>query len=409
MKKQLMVILALILTTTMLFIGCSAPAETPETNEPSTEQQDVQSTEPIKIGNIQDLTAFASESGNANTWGVEYAVNMINEQGGINGRQIELITVDCKADVQEGILAYRSLVDEHEVAAIIGPPLSNPALAWVDLSEEDQMPIVGHFMDERCTTDEETGEPHPFMFLAEPGCSQQAYSMAAYAIEELGIKTYATIYNNALSYAVQHALPFAEYVVDHGGEVLEEQTFEGGGDYRAQALKIAQANPEAVFVPNYAADNALIYDQLREAGYEGIILGNNTFSPPFTSLVKNEVYDTYFLQNADMEEEGTLAKELNDMYKEETGSQYPIINVNFGYDAVMVLANALAQVEDPYDGVAVADVLENSTTDVESSSGLITINPETHRTIGLPMLISQYDENFVAQVIHEYTLEEEYE
>lgn len=77
--------------------------------------------------------------------------------------------MDCKNDVQEGVNCYRLLVDEKNVAAIVGPPLSNPALAWVDLSTEDEIPIVGHFMDERCTTNENTGEPYPYMFLAEPG------------------------------------------------------------------------------------------------------------------------------------------------------------------------------------------------------------------------------------------------
>lgn len=403
-------IVALIVISAMLFTGCGKAAPTPENSTaPKASGEPVAKGEPIKIGTIQDLTAFASEAGNANAWGVKHAVEEINANGGINGRMLELISMDCKADVQEGILAYRSLVDEQKVAAIIGPPLSNPALAWVELSEEDKMPIVGHFMDERCTTDEETGAVHPYMFLAEPGCAQQSYCIAAYALEELKLKTFATIYNNALSYAVMHAVPFAKYIRDNGGEVLEEQTFEGGGDYRAQALKIAQANPDAVFIPNYAADNALCYDQLREAGYKGIILGNNTFQAPFDTLVKTGVYDTYFLQNVDMVSEGTDATNLINTFKKESGVSYPIVNACFGYDAVKVLASALMQVEDPYDGEALAKVLENNTKDVKTSSGLITINPKTHRTIGLPMLIAQYDKDFNIQIVGSYTLAEDYE
>ena len=402
-------VVALIVISAMLLTACGKPTAPENSSEPSTSNEPVVNADPIKIGTIQDLTAFASEAGNANAWGVKHAVEEINANGGINGRMLELTTMDCKADVQEGILAYRSLVDEKGVAAIIGPPLSNPALAWVELSEEDKIPVVGHFMDERCTTDEETGEVHPYMFLAEPGCAQQSYCIAAYALEELGLKTFATIYNNALSYAVMHAVPFANYIRDNGGEVLEEQTFEGGGDYRAQALKIAKANPDAVFIPNYAADNALCYDQLREAGYKGVILGNNTFQAPFDSLVKTEVYDTYFLQNVDMVTEGTDATNLVNIFKEESGVAYPIVNACFGYDAVMVLANALKQVDDPYDGEALAKVLENNTKDVKSSSGLITINPETHRTIGLPMLIAQYDKDFNIQIVGSYTLAEDYE
>jgi len=416
MKKQVKLI-AMILVVMMVVSACASNKDTTKDPEPTT-APGVDTVEPtagaeapadlapIKLGNIQDLSGGASEAGKANAWGVEYAVKQANAAGGINGRQIELITMDCKNDVQEGINAYRLLVDEHKVDAIIGPPLSNPALAWVDLATEDQIPIVGHFMDERVTTNEETGEAYPFMFLAEPGCAQQSYSIATYALDTLGLKTFGTFYNAGLSYAVQHALPFADYVSKNGGTVLAEETFQTGDvDYRAQAVKIAEANPDAVFISNYAADNALCYDYLREAGYEGTILGNNTFQSPFSSLVKTKVYDTYFLQNVDMENPESDSYDIVKAYMDETGAKYPIANACFGYDATTVMIEALKKAKDTSDGVEVAALLAQ-TKDVQTSSGLITLNPETHRTIGLPMLIAQYDENFKLIIVDSITLGE---
>lgn len=405
-KKGLAVLLAASTTLGML-AGCGTTDEqtsTPDASKSAGGDQDT-----IVIGTIQDLSGSASEAGNANAWGVEYAVRQINEQGGINGKKLELVTMDCKGDVQEGINCYRLLVDEHNVAAIVGPPLSNPALAWVDLSKEDQVPIVGHFMDERCTTNEETGEPYPYMFLAEPGCAQQSYCIAAYGLEELGCETFATFYNAGLSYAVMHAEPFAEYVTAQGGTIVAEETFQAGDvDYRAQAVKIANANPDAVFVCNYAADNALCYDYLREAGYEGIILGNNTFQSPFNTLVKSDVYDCYFLMNYDMENPDDPSYPIIQKYMEETGTKYPIANACFGYDATMVLAEGLKAVDDPYDGEAVAAALAQ-VKDAPGAAHSITINPETHRTIGMPMLIAEYDEEFHINVITSYTLSEEWD
>lgn len=415
--KKLVTMIALILVVMMVVSACASSQDTTKepdpttapgasTVEPTAGAKDPAALAPIKLGNIQDLSGGASEAGKADAWGVEYAVKQVNENGGINGRMIELTTMDCKNDVQEGINAYRLLVDETKVDAIIGPPLSNPALAWVDLATEDQVPIVGHFMDERVTTNEATGEPYPFMFLAEPGCAQQSYSIAAYALEKLGLKTFGTFYNAGLSYAVQHAVPFADYVSKNGGTVLAEETFQTGDvDYRAQAVKLAEANPDAVFVSNYAADNALCYDYLREAGYEGVILGNNTFQSPFPSLVKSKVYDTYFLQNVDMENPESDSYDIIQAYMKDTGAKYPISNVAFGYDAATVMIEAMKLAKDPTDGVEVAKLLEQ-TKDVKTSSGLITINPATHRTVGLPMLIAQYDENFKLNIVGSYTLGE---
>mgnify|MGYP004448002171 CR=1 FL=1 len=143
---------------------------------------------PIKIGSIQDLSGSAANAGIPNAWGAEYAVKVINENGGINGRMIEITTLDCKNDVTEGLNAYHKLVDEIGVCAIIGPALSNPASAWVELSAEDQVPIVGHFMDELCTTNPDTGETYEYMFLCEPSCGQQARDLAKYAMELLVIR-----------------------------------------------------------------------------------------------------------------------------------------------------------------------------------------------------------------------------
>ena len=397
--KKLVTLLALILVVVMTGVACSSGQ--PAGGEEPTEL------EPIKLGNIQDLSGTASEVGTANAWGAEYAVRVVNEAGGINGRMIEIITLDCKNDVQEGINCYRRLVDEYEVDAIIGPPLSNPALAWVDLSEEDQIPIVGHFMDERCTTDEETGEVHPFMFLAEPSCAVQSYCIAEFGLKELGLKTFATMYNEGNAFAVKHAEPFMEYVRAKGGEIVAEETFQWSDvDYRAQASKIAAANPDAVFLSDYAVQAALCYDQLREAGYKGIILGANTLAAPFPSLVKTEIKDVYFLQNYDMLNPEAECYELLQTFMKEDGRNYPIANAGFGYDAVMVMVDAMKRAKDPTDGVEVAKLLEQCK-NVQTSAGPITINPKTHRPVGMGMYIADYDENVKIRILTKIYLDED--
>jgi len=393
-----------------LVVGCTAPAPAPEpepakTEEPAPPAEDKPTEEvteapateapkePIIIGSIQDLTGTASEAGKANAWGAEYAVKVINEQGGINGRMLEIITLDCKNDLNEGINAYRKLVDEEKVSAIIGPPLSNPASGWVDLSEEDEMPIVGHFMDEVVTTNPETGEVYPYMFLAEPGCASQSDAMAKYALEDLKLTKFATLYNTGNAFAKAHAIPFMDYVREHGGEVVAEETFTWADtDYSAQALKIANAAPEAVFLSDYVVQATTAYDALRDAGFEGVILGANTLSLPFANLVKNPVHDVYFLQNYDMLNKDQPCYDLHQAYMEDQKSEYPKANTAFGWDAVHVLVDAMKKAADPTNGPEVRDLLEK-TTELPICHGNITIDPATHRPNNLGMFIADYDEN----------------
>lgn len=377
MKKLIAILVALVLALTL--VACDGGSGG--------------SDEKIVIGSIQDLSGGAAEAGQANAWGAEYAVEVINENGGINGREIEIITMDCKNDLNEGINVYRKLVDEHEVVAIVGPPLSNPASGWVELSEEDQVPIVGHFMDEVCTTDPDTGEVYPYMFLVQPSCSLQSYVMARYGMETLGLTNFAALYNTGNAFAKSHADPFMEYVEENGGSIVAEETFTWTDtDYSAQALKIVSANPEAVFLSDYANQAATAYDALRDAGFEGVILGANTLSLPFPSLVKNEIYDVYFLQNYDMLNPDEPYYDIFQARMEAIDSDYPQANVGFGWDAVQVIAAAMLEADDPTDGAELRDIIA-ATDGVEISLGPLTLDPETNRAVNLGMYIAEYDED----------------
>jgi branched-chain amino acid transport system substrate-binding protein len=348
---------------------------------------------PIKIGSIMDLTGGASNMGRPHSWGVEYAIKKVNEAGGINGRQIELYTQDCKNDITEGLNAYHKLVDEIGVCAIIGPALSNPASAWVDLSAEDKIPIVGHFMDEVCTTNPDTGAVYPYMFLAEPSCSVQSFDMAAYAFAELGLKKFAVLYNPSNAFAKAHAEPFIDYVKEHGGEITAVETMGWADrDYSAQAIKITNSGAEAVFLCDYLAQNLISYDALRDAGFKGSILGANTLAPPLADQVKNEVYDVYFLQNYDMLNPNVgIINELVTAEMAATGTESPQCNVGFAWDAVQVLVEAMKKAKDPTDGEEVAKLLEQTSGVLLSSGDTITIDPATHRPNNMGMYIATYD------------------
>jgi branched-chain amino acid transport system substrate-binding protein len=404
MKRFLAILLSVVFVLALAACTGSPDAAT-QSNTTETESATVtESTaaettdlEPIKIGCIQDTSGGASIAGQPNEWGVKYAVQWINDNGGVNGRMIELYTRDCQNDAEVGVTVYRELVDEVGVCAIIGPPLSNPASAWVELATEDKVPIVGHFMDELCTTDPETGEPYPYMFLAEPSCSVQSYILAQYAMEDLEVKTVATLYNTSNAYAVAHEAPFVDYISSNGGTVVAQETFTWTDtDYTAQAQKIAGLNPDAVLLCDYCNQMVTAYDNLRDAGYTGKILGANTMYPPFNTLVKNKVVDCYFVQNYDLKDTGTgTIASLVETQMTDTGTDYPTSNVGFGWDATMVLYNAMLQATDPTNGEEVRGILENNTTEVLSCGGqTISIDPATHRpTRDLGMYIATYDEN----------------
>ncbi|MEO9899540.1 ABC transporter substrate-binding protein [Nisaea sp.] len=110
------------LASLSVLVGCSEPG-------------------PIRIGFIAGLEGRASALGIASRNAVQMAVDEANANGGINGRQIELVIRDDKRSAKGGAEAARSLVSE-KVTAIIGPILSVVAGGVVPVINEARLVTV---------------------------------------------------------------------------------------------------------------------------------------------------------------------------------------------------------------------------------------------------------------------------
>ena len=76
---------------------------------------------PIKIGILADLTGPFTTYGNSLSRSAQLAVNEINEAGGIDGRQIEVIVEDIQTDVAATVDKARKLVQSDNVDLVMGP------------------------------------------------------------------------------------------------------------------------------------------------------------------------------------------------------------------------------------------------------------------------------------------------
>lgn len=413
MKRKIPAVFAAVLVLVFAFTACGQQAggkteeKTSEASLTAGEKTAGSGGDEIVIGSIQDLSGNMSVAGKQTQWGSEYAVRQINENGGINGKKLKIITYDCKSDPNEAINVYNRLVQQDKAVAIVGPALSNIGIPIASVAEEKKVAFVGQFMDERATTNEKTGEAWNYMFLAEPSCGQQAEIMAGYSVEKLGIKTVGILYDSSNAYATTHAEPFKKYMESNGVQVVAVETFgKDAKDYKAQLSKIIAKNPEGIFIPNYVQTNALAYKQARLLGYEGYIIGNNTYTAPFPDLVDGTRIDEklVFLFNLDMN--GPDVKFLTDDYIKEHNGEQPAFNIAFGYDNVMIIANALSKVDDFTDTVELARTIEQETKEVQTASGKITLSPETHRPVGMGAFVAKYDESNNVQLLEYFVPEQ---
>ena len=92
--------------------------------------------DPIKIGAIFAVTGPAAYLGAPEERTARMLVDEMNKQGGLLGRKVQLIVKDSGASSEKAISFAKQLIEEEEVAAIIGPTTSGESLAIKDICQK---------------------------------------------------------------------------------------------------------------------------------------------------------------------------------------------------------------------------------------------------------------------------------
>src|SRR5262249_28223602 len=98
--------------------------------------------EPIRVGYLPALTGPSSSTGIGINRGIQLEVQEIIAAGGINGRQIELITRDTQSDPTKAVNGAAELSHGQNVSVVFGPVNSGESLAVVPLLARTNTPQV---------------------------------------------------------------------------------------------------------------------------------------------------------------------------------------------------------------------------------------------------------------------------
>lgn len=100
---------------------------------------------PIRVGMSTALTGPAAALGRGVKSGAEAYFLRLNSAGGVQGRQLELIVLDDGYEPARTGPNMRSLVEEHEVFAVIGNVGTPTAAVAVPIAGELKVPLFGAF------------------------------------------------------------------------------------------------------------------------------------------------------------------------------------------------------------------------------------------------------------------------
>ena len=327
MKKIMSMIIGATMVLSMTACGNSGSTTNPNENG-----------ETIKIGALAPLTGGASVYGIATSNGVKMGIAEINANGGVLGKQIELILLDEKGDAVEAVNAYNKLIDEG-VVAVIGDVTSAPAEAIAQVAVEDNMPMITPTGTATSITKE-----RPNVFRACFMDPFQGKIMATFATDTLKVKKVAVIYDNGSDYSQGLASAFDTQAKANGLEVVAYESYvEADVDFSTLLDKVIATNPEVIFVPDYYSKVALIVDQARSAGFTGAMLGGDGWDGVLDVLPADKqsvVNNTYFSNHYSKTDTDKKVVDFLANYKT-TYDMEANAFAALGYDAAYMMADAI--------------------------------------------------------------------
>ncbi len=364
MKKILAIVLALVLCLSLL-AACgskdsgsagsagSTPAPSSGSTDagtdtaPDTGSAPAAPGEPIKIGYLGPLSGGVAQYGIAVQNGVKLYVDQLNAAGGIGGRQIELVSYDEEGDATKAITGYNSLMDSG-VVAIVGDVTTGPCTAVVAEAYPDNTPMItASATATSITFNADTNTVYTNMFRSCFIDPFQGETMARFAVEVLGAKTAAVLYDNGDTYSTG----VYEYFVSKAGElgltlVAEESYATGAVDFSGQLTNIASKNPDVLFLPIYYNDVALVASQAANAGLSATLLGVDGWSGVLDAVTDPALVEgAYYCSGYSAADTGALVQKFLGDYAAAYGGATPNMFDAQGYDAAWILCDAIAKAE----------------------------------------------------------------
>jgi len=323
MNKKVLIIISLVLALGLL-AGCSSNSTDADT---------------IKVGLNYELSGAVATYGQGLTDGIELAVEEINKNGGVLGKQIELVKVDNKSEATETANVSTRLATRDKVVAMLGPATSGNTKAASPAAMQNKVPLISASATADDITVDSNGKVREYIFKTSFSDSFQGIMMAEFAYNDLGLKKAAVLSDTTSDYAKGLSKNFQDRYTKLGGKVLTEEAYQAKDtDYKAVLTKIKGLNPDVLFVPGYYEEVGLIIRQARELGLNVAILGADGYeSPDLTKIAgNNALNNVYYSSHYSSMDEAENVVAFNTAFQAKYGKAPDAFNA-LGYDMVYFL------------------------------------------------------------------------
>ena len=309
--------------------------------------------------------------------GMELAVEQINAAGGIQGKQLRLVTRDDNATPGDAVRAAEELIAREKVDVLMGSFLSHVGLALTDFAQQKKR----FFLAAEPLTDKIVWEQgNRYTFRLRPSTYMQVAMLVPEAAA-MKKKRWAIVYFN-YEYGQSAVATFKKLLTAAQPDVefvAEQATPLGKVDAGSVVQALADARPDAIFNVLFAADLAKF---VREGNTRGLFQGKGVVSlltgePEYLDTLQGETplgwvvtgYPWYAIFTPDHD---AFATAYRKRFKD-----YPRAGSVVGYNAIQSIAAGLRKAgsADTEKLIAAFRGLE-----VKTPFGPITYRPQDHQS-----------------------------
>jgi ABC-type branched-subunit amino acid transport system substrate-binding protein len=245
------------------------------------------SADKIVFGEAAAFEGPAAALGMGMREGIQAAFAEVNKAGGVNGRKLELISVDDSYEPTKSIEATKKLINDDKVFALLGPVGTPTSSATQPIATEAGVPFIAPF-----TGAEFLRNPFkPNVVNVRASYFQETEEMVERLTKDRGIKNIAILYQDD-GYGRAGLAGVQKALEKRGMKLVSEGSYERNTiAVKAALLNIRKGNPEAV-----------------------IMIGAYKPCAEFIKLARQVKLDAVFM-NVSFVGSNALAKELGDAGK----------------------------------------------------------------------------------------------
>lgn len=339
--------------------------------------------ENIKIGAIFAVTGGASFLGGPEARTAEMMIEEINKNGGIGGKQIELIVKDSGGNPEKAISFAKQLIEEEKVVAIVGPSTSGETMKIKKIAEQGKTPLVS------CAAAEVIVNPVAQYVFKTPQKDSFVVKKIFAEMKNLGISKIAVVAGNT-GFGKAGKAQLTKIAPEFGIEIVAAEVYDKKATDLSAVVAKLMANKDIQAVVNWSIvpAQAIIAKNMRQAGWDVPLFqshgfGNIKYVEAAGAAAEGIIFPAGRLLVAEELADDHPQKALLMQYKKDYEGKYKETASTFGghaYDAVAIVTAALEKSGPDRDKLR--DAIENLK-DLPGTAGIFSMSAEDHNGLGM--------------------------